>query len=178
MFSPTHMPQLDTSMSGDALKTRPMLAAILLRDMTLPAPWGGEFSGRAGVHAYMVQAMDNGDGNVDAYFNVIPQMFDDYHVVGHHLANELTPEQLATISDDLPERLEHIREVLGDVNVWIMVRTRANQKMLGRAKERGTFETSEGPVEFDEGAYFNEDSHGRIWPVDAATFERDYEIVP
>jgi hypothetical protein len=65
VFSQTDMPQLDAT-TGDALKTRPMLAATLPRDMTLPAPWGGELTGLAGVHAYMVQAMDNGKGRSTA----------------------------------------------------------------------------------------------------------------
>jgi len=177
VFDKTNMPELDTSVTGDALKTRPMLAAVLLRDMTIPAPWGGELAGVAGVHAYMVQAMNNGKGRVDGYFNAIPQMFNDYHVTGDKLANQMTEEELAAIYEDLPERLAHVRSLLGaDVNVWILQRTRANQKVIGRAKESGTFETHEGSVDFDEGAYFNEDSKGRIWPIDAATFERDYTL--
>jgi hypothetical protein len=42
---------------------------------------------------------------------------------------------------------------------------------------RGQFETHEGVVNFDPGAYLNQDSKGRVWPIDAATFRRDYKLL-
>lgn len=175
-FSRDNLPRLDST-TGSVLKTRPMLATLLLEDRVIAAPWGGELRGVAGVDAYMVQAMDNGKGIVDAYFNDVPQMFSDYHVVGHRRADEMSDDELAAIFEDLPERLAHIRKLFGsNAKVWVMQRSRANQTLLGRALESGVIETVEGPVEFDEGAYINEDSKKRIWPIDPDTFDRDYEL--
>src|SRR5687767_9360707 len=103
LFTRDNLPRLDAT-TGSVLKTRPMLATLLLEDRVMPAPWGGELRGIAGVDAYMVQAMDNGKGSVDAYFNDVPQMFNDYHVVGHRRADEMSDEELAAIFEDLPQR--------------------------------------------------------------------------
>jgi hypothetical protein len=103
-------------------------------------------------------------------------MFDDYHVVSDRLANQMTDEELTAICEDLPERLAHIRRLLGP-DERLNLAAHARIKVLGRARDSGTFETPEGPVHFDEGAYFSADSKGRIWPVDANTFERDYKLV-
>ncbi len=176
LFTRDNLPKLDAT-TGAVLKTRPMLATLLLEDRVMPAPWGGELRGIAGVDAYMVQAMNNGKGSVDAYFNDVPQMFSDYHVIGQRRADEMSDEELAEIFEDLPERMAHIRMLFGpNAKAWVMRRTRANQTLLGRALEGGVIQTVEGPVEFDEGAYINEDSKQRIWPIDPETFDRDYEI--
>lgn len=177
MFNSTNLPQMDGT-TGAALKTRPMLATVLTKTSVIPAPWGGQLTGHAGIDAYMVQAMENGKGVVDAYFNKTDQMKADYQEVGDRRADQMSDEDLAAIFEDLPERLAHIRSLYGpDAEVLIMRRTAANQTLLGRAQESGTFQTHEGEVEFDVGAYINQDSKGRVWPIDAATFARDYTIV-
>lgn len=176
MFTKSNLPKLDTT-QGQALKTVPMLASILLADRQVQAPYG-LLSGVAGRDAYMIQSLDNGKGQVDQYVNKTSQLFVDYAVALEGSARQLADQRLHELYFDLEKRLAHLAQELGnDAYVYVVTRVKANQTVLGRALEAGVMTTHEGDITFAVGDYFQQDSKGRIWPIATAVFERDYKLL-